>query len=558
VSRSDHTLRRTFAPAAASLREVAKNRSLRRIEISWAIGNAADWAFLIVLLLVAYDAGGALAAGILSAVRVVPAILAAPFAASVVERFRGDRVLTAINATRAAGAVVTALVVGLDLPVEVTYVLAAVVAGVGALVRPIQMALLPALARTPSELVAANVALSMGEGLGTFVGPVLAGVVVGLTGSMAASILVAAAFAAAAAAATGIAFEYAPDARGGGGVRGRTFELRDMPSALMRYPLTRLLVAGLSAQVFIRGLLITFLVVASIELLDMGESGVGLLNGALGLGGLIGAVASLALQRGRGLSAVFLCSLAVWGAPLLLIAAWPGAGLALAALFVVGLSNASLDVSGFTLVQRDVSNEDRVVVFSAMEGLFGVAMLLGSLLAPALLALLGTRGALAAAGAVLPALALLTARSVSRGAHAVRSSEERLALLRRDPLFAPLPLTALDRLAETAREVSLGEGGTLMRKGEPGDDYFVLVSGEVDVVDGERHLRTCGAGEGVGEIALIRRIPRTATVRARTPVHALAIDGETFVSALAGPGATAAADALISARLGHEHEPELV
>jgi len=160
----------TTSAAAAAVREVLGNRSIRRVEIAWTAGTAADWALLVVLLIVAYEAGGALAAGILGAVRVVPAIIAAPFAATLVERYRGDRMLTAINLVRAAGAAATAIVVAAGLPVEATYALAAVVAGAGSLVRPIQSALLPAFARTPRELVAANVASSTGEGIGTFLG----------------------------------------------------------------------------------------------------------------------------------------------------------------------------------------------------------------------------------------------------------------------------------------------------------------------------------------------------------------------------------------------------
>jgi len=187
--------RSTASSAAVAVREVLRNPAIRRIEIAWTAGTAADWAFLVVLLVVSYDEGGTLAVGILGAVRVLPAIVAAPFATSLVGRFRGDRVLTAINVLRCAGAVATAAVVALELPVEVTYVLAGVVAGAGSLVRPIQNALLPALARTPGELIASNVASSVGEGLGTFAGPLLAGALVASTGSVEASVIVAAVFA---------------------------------------------------------------------------------------------------------------------------------------------------------------------------------------------------------------------------------------------------------------------------------------------------------------------------------------------------------------------------
>ena len=118
-----------------ALRDVLGNSAIRKIEIAWTAGTAADWAFLVILLVVAYDAGGALAVGVLGAVRVLPAIVIPPFASTLVQRFRGDRMLTAINLVRTAGVVLTAIVIGADLPLATTYVLAAVVAGAGSLVR---------------------------------------------------------------------------------------------------------------------------------------------------------------------------------------------------------------------------------------------------------------------------------------------------------------------------------------------------------------------------------------------------------------------------------------
>ena len=535
--------------AALAVREVLRNRAIRRIEIAWSAGTAADWAFLVVLLVVAYDEGGTLAVGILGAVRVVPAIVAAPFATTLVERFRGERVLTAINVLRCSGAVATAVVVGVGLPFEVTYVLAAVVAGAGSLVRPIQNALLPALARTPSELVAANVASSVGEGLGTFAGPLLAGVLVAATGSVAASVLIAAVFAGAAATVTGVRFEGELDARGGGAASGAAFRLREVPAVLRRYPAASLVVGDFVAQVFVRGIFIALTVAVSIELLDLGEGGVGLLNAAVGLGGLMGALGALGLAGGARLGTVFIVALAGWGLPLVLIGAWPVALVALVALFVTGVSNAVLDVSGFTLVQRGVANEDRVTVFAVMEGLFGVGLLLGSLAAPALDALIGTQGALVVAGAILPFCALATARAIRRSADRDAAAEEHLEFLRRNLLFAPLPLTALDRLAEGMSPCSFAPGEVVMRKGEPGEHYVLIADGEVDVSDEGKALVTLGPGDGLGEIALLRRVPRTATATARTSVTGYAIDAPAFLAAVAGPAAAAAAEAMVTDRL---------
>lgn len=535
--------------AASAVKHVLGNRAIRRIQLAWTLGTAADWAFLVVLLVVAYDEGGTLAVGILGAVRVLPAIVVAPFATAVVERFRGDRALTAVNAIRGAGALATAAALGLGAPIELVYLLAAVVAGAGSLVRPIQLAVLPALARAPSELVAANVASSVGEGVGTFLGPLLAGILVAWTGSMSSSVLIAVVFAAAAAAATGVRFEREEDARGGIAAGGGRVRLREAPAVLRRNPHATVVMVDFVAQVFVRGLLITLIVVTSIELLGTGAGGVGLLNAAIGLGGLVGAIGALRLAGGLRLTTVFALALVGWGLPLVLIGAWPVVALGVAALFVTGISNAVLDVAGFTLIQRGVRNEDRVTMFGVMEGLFGVAMFAGSLLAPLLVALFGPEGALVAAGTVLPVMAALTWRRISRGATRSTSRDEHIALLRRNPLFAPLPLTALDLLAESMARVEFRPDEILMRKGEPGDRYLLIASGEVEARDGERVLGTADAGDGVGEIALLRRIPRTATVIALTHVSAYEIGPGEFLAALSGPTAGGVAESLIETRL---------
>ena len=222
----------------------------------------------------------------------------------------------------------------------------------------------------------------------------------------------------------------------------------------------------------------------------------------------------------------------------------------LVALFVTGVSNAVLDVSGFTLVQRGVRNEDRVTMFGVMEGSFGVGLLVGSLAGPALVALLGARGSLVVAGAILPILALIT-WAADRETHAPIAARGGAAWpsFGRNPLFAPLPLTALDRLAESLVPVSYGESEVVMREGDPGDGYVLIEHGEVDVSADGRPLGTCGPGDGVGEIALLQRVPRTATVVARTHVEAYTIDSADFLAAVSGPAAAAAVETIVSRRL---------
>jgi CRP-like cAMP-binding protein len=126
---------------------------------------------------------------------------------------------------------------------------------------------------------------------------------------------------------------------------------------------------------------------------------------------------------------------------------------------------------------------------------------------------------------------------------------EQAVVLHGIPLFAPLPLTAIDRLAAAARPVRFGPGDVLMRQGEPGDTYIAIESGTVAIeVDG-RSVVTCGAGEGIGEIALLRRVPRTATATASTAVSGFALSGPEFLAAIAGPATASVADSLVEERL---------
>ncbi len=358
---------------------------------------------------------------------------------------------------------------------------------------------------------------------------------------------------------TGIRFERAADARPGAGEDDASrFRVAEAARLIKRYPTATLLMSTFVAQVFVRGLLITLIVVASIGFLDMGETGVGLLNAAIGLGGLVGAFGALGLAGGRRLPAVVAIALTMWGLPLVLIGAWPEAAIALVALFVTGMSNSVLDVAGFTLIQRGVRTEDRVLVFGLFEGALGLGLFAGSILAPALVALAGGQLSFVLAGAVLPVLALATYRKVERGTVRNLEAEARLALLRRNPLFAPLPLTALDQLAETMTPVRYAEGEALMRKGESGDEYVLIAAGEVVVSDDGALLATCGPGDGVGEIALLHRVRRTATVVASTTVDGYSIESSDFLDAVAGFDASTVAERIATARLERSQMPTSV
>jgi hypothetical protein len=540
-----------LAASTHAIREVAGNAGIRRIEAAWAIGIASDWAYLVVLLIAAYAAGGALGVGILGVVRMIPPALIGPFADVPVARMRGDRALVAVNLARAIAAASTALVLAVGAPPGLAFILAGVCAAADAVVRPIQTGLMPALARSPGELIAANVTSSIGEGAGAFVGPLVGGVLMLAFGPAAACVVVALAFTTAAIVLVGLRFEHELDARGGasatagsGGVA-VTRTLR----ALRRQPDVALVLFDFGGQTFVRGMLTTLIVVASIQLLDLGDSGVGLLNAAVGLGGLIGAVGAVGLTRIPRLGAAFLVALAFWGLPIAVIGAWPLVVLAIGALFVTGASNALLDVSGFTILQRGMAASERVSVFGLLESMAAFGVAAGGIVASLLVEAVGAPGALGIAGAILPILAVASWPRVSRIDRRLTVPERAAGALRAIPLFSPLPMTALDRLAGSARPVSFAAGEILMRQGDPGETYIALASGTVSIeVDG-RPVTSCRVGEGIGEIALLRRVPRTATATATTPVTGYALEAADFLAAIAGPASSSAAESMIAERM---------
>ena len=535
----------------ASLREALSNDGIRRLEIAWMLGIAADTALTVVLLVVVFAREGIVAAGLLGAIRMAPAVAAGMLSGALLDRFRGDRLLVALALTRTASAALCAVVIATDGPTPALFMLAAVAAAAGAPVRPTQATLMPALARSPSELVAANMAWSTGEGIGGFAGPFVAGLLIaaGLEGLVAVAVAVASGITAVVVA--GLRFEQAADASGSGLGEAGTGGLRllDGLRTLRRRPVAGWSMVGVYGQVLTRGLLNALVVVASVELLGMGDAGVGVLNAALGLGGFLGAAFAMNLTRADQLVRSMCVTLAYWGAPIAVIAVVPNAGVAIAAMALVGIANAAYDVVVFTIYQRGCTNEERGPVFSVFEGVAGLAMVSGSLLAPVLVTAFGTPAALAIAGAILPITALVIYSRIGRADSITVVDEQTVNLLRHVPAFVELPLTAIERLAAGLIPVHYKSGDTLLREGLLGDEFIVVDSGEVDVFVAGQRIQRLGHGAGVGEISLIRKAPRTATVVAASDVEGYSIPCTYFLAAIAGPAAAAVTNRIAEAHL---------
>lgn len=543
--------------ALAALRQALGNDGIRRLGISWTLGIAADTALVVVMLVTVFNRGGIVAAGLLGAIRMIPAIVAGMLAGTMLERFRGDRFLVALGLVRAIGAGLTALAIITAGPtmddhlatMVQLFVLAAIAAAAGAPVRPTQITLMPAIARSPAELVAANTVWSTGEGLGAFVGPFVAGALMAAGSHSAVAAVAAVGFLLTAVIAGGLRFEQAADVSGGRPRSAAGPRFSDGLRAIRRRPLLAWSALGTYGQVLTRGLLNALVVVAAIELLGMGQSGLGLLGAALGFGGLAGAIFAMSSTRSARLVRTEILGLVFWGLPIAIIGLVPLPEIALAAMVVIGVANATYDVALFTIFQRAAGNDERASVMSVLEGVIGIGAVSGSLLAPVLTWVFGTRGALVVAGLILPVIAAVMYTRIGRTEHIAVVDERIINLLRRVPAFAELPMTAVERVAVGLVPMTAPAGSALMTQGEPGDTFVVIEAGEVEVsVDG-RPIHRLGPGDGVGEIALLRSVPRTATVVAVNDVTGYSVDAATFLAAVAGPAAAAVTERMAQANL---------
>ena len=526
--------------------QVFANPDLRRLQLAWAGSLIGNWSYFIALAIYAYDEGGAAGVGVVSVIRMIPAAIASPFLAGLADRFSRKLVMIATDLIRGALMLAAALTIWQGWSAYVVYAIVGLSTVAGTAFRPAQAALLPHLARNPAELTAANVASSTLESVGAFAGPALGGVLLAVTSIETVFAVNALSFVWSALLVLAVrgGSKPSPDAAAkhehsaSGGVLAGFRELvrnRDL-----------LVLSGLyTAQTLVAGALMVLVVVSALELLDVQPSGVGYLNGALGVGGLLGGFVALVLATREKLAVDFGIGLALFGLPLILIGVTSSVPVALGALAIVGLGNSMVDINALTIMQRAVPNDVLARALGLLEGLLIGALGVGGLLAPVLIHFAGIRWALILTGLLLPVLALGAASSL-RSIDRRTAAPAHLGLLRSIDLLSALPGATLESLARSLSEIALHAGTVIVREGETGDRYYVVSSGEVEVAG-----RTLGPGTGFGEIALLRDVPRTATVTAASDVTLLALERDEFVAAVTGhEPALATAEEVIAARLG--------
>jgi Cyclic nucleotide-binding domain/Major Facilitator Superfamily len=543
-------LRTRLAESLQAFADVFRNPNLRRLELAWVGSATGEWAAIVALSVFAFESGGAAAVGLVVLIRMLPAAVAAPFSALLADRLPRTRVMVAADLIRAFAVAGAAAAVFAGAPAGVVYALAGLVAVVSTAFRPAQAALLPNLARTPQELTAANVASSTIESVAFFAGPALGGLLLAATSVGVVFAAQAAAFLWSALLVHRVIVEPVVATAAEGGERGIVRELAAGFETVARDSRLRVLIGLFGAQTLVGGALNVLVVATALELLDVGEAGLGLLASADGLGGLLGAAGALLLVGRRRLAAIFGAGILLWGVPLALIGVWPDYAVAFAMLVIVGLANTIVDVAGLTLLQRGVDDSVLARVFGVLETLVLTAIALGGVLAALLISWLGIRGALVAVGAFLPALALLAWRRLVAIDAGAEVPTDRIALLRSGPIFAPLPTTTVEHLALSLEPVTVAPETQIIRQGEPGDRFYVVAEGKLAVSMDGKETATLDAGDHFGEIALLRDVPRTATVVAKTEALLYALDRDEFIAAVTGHAESVdAADAVIATRL---------
>jgi MFS family permease len=525
--------RSRLANAAVAFTSNARNPQLRRAQLSFLGAWTAEWAFTVALGIVAYRDGGATALGLVGLLRMVPAAVCAPLLSPLADRGRRERVLIVVSTARGAVTAVAAVVAAVSGPPSLVYALAVLSTIAATLFRPAHSALLPSLCHTGSELASANVVRGLLDSAATLVGPLLAAVLLDIAD-------VSAVFWVAAASSWWAALLL---------LRLR-YDAPPRPSATSRPRLVREAVDGLkavahhgglalvlglaAAQSFTRGALTVLSVVVAIEVLGTGEPGAGAIMTAVGVGAVLGSLGASLLVGTRGLGTWFAVGVALWGLPIALVGVVPHEGPALALIALVGVGNALIDVAGFTLLARMAPDEVLARVFGVLESLVAVSIGIGAVAASWVVAELGPRAALIGIGLLCPLLAVAAWGRLRQLDRTVGVHDRDVQLLQRVPMLRTLPLPSIEQLARGLEVVTVPAGQVVFRQGDVGDRYYVVESGEVEVVGDGALVTALGPGEGFGEIALLRDSRRTATVVARTDVRLRALLSHRFLSVVLG------------------------
>ena len=516
-----------------TLRALSSRTGLRRVLVAYALYDLVEFSIWLAIILYAFDRSGAELAGIVAVVQLLPASVIAPALASIGDRMPRGTALVIAHSGVALATLLTSIAIVAHAPVWVVVLASTMATTSVAVVRPIHFAAMPQLATTTDDLVSANALSSAADGIGLFLGPVLAGVgaayvgawlvftVASVLGVVATLLCLGLHLSAAAGAGKGEPEGWRAAGQGLRALRG------DWPSLS--------LLALLTSGFVLAGALDVLGVAYAVEVLDRGQSGAGLIVGAIGIGAFVGAAAAAPFSRRRRLTPVIVAVGLAQGLCFAVVALLHELAAAMLLIALVGAASALLLVASRTLMQRAIDDRVLARVFAVQEGASLLGLAFGAASVTVFIQWLSPAGAFVPLGLGASLLALLVAPLVRRlDARAVYLPQE-LALLSGVGFLALLPEYELERLTQLAGWTDVPRGVDAVQQGDPGDAFYVIGEGMFTVaVDGAPVGRTLRTGDSFGEIALLESIPRTATVTAQTPARLLAVSGADFLAAVTG------------------------
>jgi MFS family permease len=515
---------------------------LRRLLGGLVVSLTGTWAYNVALLAFVFQRTDSLGwVGAAGLVRFIPALVLSPYGGVIAERTERIRLMIGSDVCCAAWQAGAAAVAAAGGPVVLVLVFAALTSATSVVYSPAVAATIPSVV-SEDDLVAANALNDTIDNLVVVAGPAM-GAVLLLAGSPAVAFAVnAASFVLSALIISRVRIRTEAVDVTEGGASGVLRQLTVGVRTIASLPAARTLVAFSALVSFVYGTDTILFVDVSARRLGTGTHGFGYLLAGLGIGGIAMAAGMDRLARLPRLAPIILGGAAGYCLPTALLTVIHSPELAFVLQIIRGGSTLIVDVLAVTALQRAVPGEQLARVFGIFFAFILGAISLGTVITPVLIGALGLNGALLAMAfaptalglAGFPALVRIDRQAAARAAELA----PRVAVLEQLDMFASASRTLLERLAAAAVEVSFGPGAVIIAEGDPADALYVLTQGEVEVTaqgergGAERHLRTMVAPTYFGEIGVLRRIPRTATITARVDCRCDRIDGEALVEAL--------------------------
>ena len=521
----------------APIRVLLANPHLFRMVIAFGAVTLAEWGYVTGLSIDAFRKNGSIAVGFVGA-RLFLSALSSLFNIAFLHKRASGRMLTEIVLIRAGTTAGSAALAASGSSLVPLLVLLAVDAVVSAQYRPVQSALIPAFARSPSELVVTATSLSTVKTLSQALGAALGGVVLAVTSPSVVFAGAAGVFVVAAATTAPLARRVtvtelrSPTNQAGG--RGPNGLIRETLREVRTPAVTGILIVS-GLRTFVRGMWVAVAVIASLKLLHAGSAGVGLLMLAAGIGSLIAAPISARLVTRRRIGTPAAVALISCGIPLAVIAGVPLFDLALALVAAWGVGMAVSDVAASSILYRLIKTPLLPRVTGTIESTKLALEGLGGFLAPVIASTIGIRAALLIAAFPLPLMVLGGWKTLHRVDATAGERAVLLEMLHRVPCLQSLDMISLDSLSGHVRPMLVADVGVdIVRQGDPGDRFYIVAEGKAEVLIDGFVVSVLTRGQGFGERALLRDSPRAATVRSLTPMRLLVLTRSDFLAAIVG------------------------